>query len=136
MKLSIKSIYGLQALFELALNYGNEGIKIGAIARAQKIPPRFLEQILLQLKKKGVLESTRGIKGGYSLALPPREITLFDVVQALEGPLVFAPLKKNLKILRALNKIKGSIEAVLREKTLEDLIRIEQQSSGTFEFSI
>jgi Rrf2 family cysteine metabolism transcriptional repressor len=136
MKLSLKTIYGLQALFELAQNYGSGGKKIGDIARTQKIPVRFLEQILLSLKKKGILESTRGVKGGYSLARPPREITLLEAIQALEGPLVFTAMKKSSDIYQTLNKIKETVESGFKETTLEDLIYLKQQKDSSFNFTI
>ncbi|MFA5839323.1 MAG: Rrf2 family transcriptional regulator [Candidatus Margulisiibacteriota bacterium] len=136
MRLSIKSIYGLLALFELTLHFGKGGVRIGEIARAQKIPLRFLEQILLTLKKKGILESTRGVKGGYSLAKPPREITLLEVFQTLEGPLVFSKIKKNLDIYQTLRLLKENIETNFKEKTLEDLISLKQQSSDILNYSI
>jgi Rrf2 family protein len=136
MRLSIKTIYGLQALFELALNYGSGEIKIGDIAKAQKIPPRFLEQILLILKRKGILESSRGAKGGYSLARPPREIALLEVVQALEGPLVFASIKKASDIRQPLDKIKETVELSFKEMSLEDFIYLKQQKDSSFNYTI
>src|SRR5213083_1289999 len=86
MRLSAKADYALRASLELAS--GGEGhVKAEAIARAQGIPLRFLEHILLDLKHAGLVSSQRGAEGGYWLAQPPAEITLADVIRAVEGPL-------------------------------------------------
>jgi Rrf2 family protein len=86
MRLSAKADYALRASVELA-SLGDAHVKAEAIARAQSIPLRFLEQILLDLKHAGLVASQRGADGGYWLARPPAEITLADVIRAVEGPL-------------------------------------------------
>jgi len=86
MRLSAKADYALRASLELAA--AREGhVKAEMLARAQKIPLRFLEQILLDLKHAGLVSSQRGAEGGYWLAKPPGEISLADVIRAVEGPL-------------------------------------------------
>lgn len=92
MKISKKGEYALRALIELAINYYN-GIPItliDEIARRENIPPRYLEQILLNLKNAGILVSKRGVSGGYSLCRDPENISLGEVIRIVEGPL--APL--------------------------------------------
>src|SRR5712691_4601650 len=86
MRLSAKADYALRASVELA-SLGDGHAKAEAVARAQSIPPRFLEHILLDLKHSGLVASQRGAEGGYWLARPPAEITLADVIRAVEGPL-------------------------------------------------
>ena len=86
MRLSAKADYALRASLELAS--GGEGhVKAEAIARAQGIPLRFLEQILLDLKHAGLVASQRGAEGGYWLAQPAEEIAVADVIRAVEGPI-------------------------------------------------
>ena len=87
MKLSKKSEYGLRALLELTLAHGTTTLQRHQIAARQHIPVEFLEQILLALKRAGLLSSRRGVKGGYELIKSPREITLGQVIRILDGPL-------------------------------------------------
>ncbi|HSN05574.1 RrF2 family transcriptional regulator [Nitrospira sp. NS4] len=87
MKLSKKSEYGLRALLELTLAYGTATLQRHEIAIRQHIPVDFLEQILLALKRAGLLASRRGMKGGYTLIKSPEEITLGQVIRILDGPL-------------------------------------------------
>jgi Rrf2 family transcriptional regulator, cysteine metabolism repressor len=88
MVISKKCQYAVRAVFELAKRYGPEPVKIGEIAEAQAIPTRFQEAILNQLKQVGYLESRRGPEGGYLLAVPPGELTLGEIIQAIDGPQV------------------------------------------------
>jgi len=87
MKLSKKSEYGLRALLELTIAHGKTILQRHEIADRQHIPIEFLEQILLTLKRAGLVASRRGIKGGYTLIKQPREITLGHVIRLLDGPL-------------------------------------------------
>lgn len=87
MKFSKKSEYALRALIELTAQYGRTLLQRHEIARRQRIPIEFLEQILLSLKNAGLLASRRGVSGGYSLIKPPEEITLGQVIRILDGPL-------------------------------------------------
>jgi Rrf2 family cysteine metabolism transcriptional repressor len=87
MKLSKKSEYGLRALLELTVTHGKATLQRHEIADRQHIPIEFLEQILLTLKRAGLVASRRGIKGGYTLIKQPREITLGHVIRLLDGPL-------------------------------------------------
>ena len=77
------------ALLSLAGEYGKEPVPMSRIAKEKSIPIRFLEGIFLQLKRKGFLDSTRGIDGGYFLIQSPADVLLSDVVQELEGSLSF-----------------------------------------------
>jgi Rrf2 family protein len=86
VRLSAKADYALRASIELAAS-GHGPVKADALSRAQEIPLRFLEQILLDLKHAGLVASQRGAEGGYWLARPATEIALADVIRAVEGPL-------------------------------------------------
>src|SRR3954447_13139506 len=87
MKLSLRGEYALRALIVLGLNYGQAVVRIQTISEQQNIPKRFLEQILNDLKSAGVVESRRGIAGGYRLAKRPADITLAAVIRHVEGAL-------------------------------------------------
>ncbi|MBD2363783.1 Rrf2 family transcriptional regulator [Anabaena minutissima FACHB-250] len=86
MELSCKSEYAILALLEMATHYeSGEPMQIRQIAAQQKIPDRYLEQLLATLRRGGILKSQRGSKGGYFLAREPRKITLFEILECLEG---------------------------------------------------
>lgn len=84
MKFSNKTIYGMRALFDLAYFSQNEPIQIREIAEREEIPMRFLEQILQELKRAGLVQSKRGPKGGYLLDRPPEQISLLNILDALD----------------------------------------------------
>lgn len=85
--ISKKTKYGLQALLLLAREYGQGPLLISALAERERIPKKFLEFILLQLKNAGLLQSQKGKGGGYFLAKPPAEISVGRAIRVLEGPL-------------------------------------------------
>ena len=87
MRVSAKTDYALRAAVELAAAPEGTPVKGERLATSQSIPLRFLENILLQLRHAGIIESRRGADGGYKLAKPPEEITLADVIRAIDGPL-------------------------------------------------
>ena len=87
MKLSLRGEYALRALLVLGLNYDKPVVRIQTISEQQNIPKRFLEQILNDLKSAGIVQSRRGVAGGYRLARHPEEITLASVVRHIEGAL-------------------------------------------------
>ncbi len=87
MVLSSRGKYATRALLDLSLHYEEGPVQIHAIAERQKIPLKYLEQILLALKRYGFVTSRKGPGGGYLLAKPPQAITLGAVVRAMDGPL-------------------------------------------------
>jgi Rrf2 family protein len=89
--ISKKTKYGLQALLILAREYGRGPILIAELAERDRIPKKFLESILLQLKNAGILGSRKGKGGGYFLARDPSQITMGRAVRVLEGPLAPVP---------------------------------------------
>jgi Rrf2 family protein len=93
MRLSKRGEYGLRAMIDLAEAHhtGNPIVQIKDIAEREHIPAKFLEQILLNLKNAGLLQSKMGISGGYYLAHPPEQISLGQIVRVLDGPL--APIR-------------------------------------------
>ncbi len=87
MDVPVKGEYALRAVFDLAGRGGSAPVKIAEIAARQRIPQKFLELILAQLKQGGFLGSRRGADGGYFLARPPRNITVGDVLRHIDGPI-------------------------------------------------
>lgn len=87
MKISKKGMYALRALMMLARHYRQGSIKNREIAYEEGLPQKFLELILLELKKARIVESIRGVKGGYQLRRPPSEIYLSEVICLIDGPL-------------------------------------------------
>ena len=87
MKLSTKGRYGLRAMVDLAVYSEKESVSISCIAQRENISESYLEQLAGKLKKAGLIKSTRGAQGGYRLAKPAAEISVGDILRALEGEL-------------------------------------------------
>ncbi len=86
MRVSSRADYGVRALFDLALRYGQGPIQSRDIAARQNIPEAYLHQVLGALNRAGLVRSTRGPLGGHELAHPPADVTLWDVLVVLDGP--------------------------------------------------
>ena len=130
MKLSTKGEYGLLAVIDLALHSLEAPVQSAQIAERQNIPKQYLDQLLLYLKKAGLVESSRGRQGGYQLARSASHINLLQVVRALEGSIdsndVFMREGPNQdptrKILRDLwSELFEHASEVLRTTTVEDV---------------
>lgn len=87
MKLSTKGRYGLRAMFALAKSYGEGPLPLGEVAMQEAISEAYLEQLVLTLRRTGLVRSVRGAQGGYELAKAPEEITVGDIIRALDGPM-------------------------------------------------
>ena len=98
--LSKKAKYAIKALQYLARNRDRGPVLIAEIAEREGIPQKFLEAILLELKKEGFLESRKGKGGGYFLGKPPEDVTLGAVVRKIEGPLALLPCVSQLHYRR------------------------------------
>ncbi len=85
LAITSKSPYALRALVELARVGGADPVPLGEIARRRDVPVQFLEGLFGTLRRAGVLVSQRGVKGGYSFARPPQEVTVLEIVELLEG---------------------------------------------------
>lgn len=88
MKVSAKSEYGVRAMAQLARAYGNGPVPLSQIAEKERISLDFLEQLMVILRNKGLVKSVRGVRGGYLLAMPPEEISVRDIIWAVDGPFV------------------------------------------------
>ena len=137
MKVSAKTEYACIAMLELAATYGSgDPVRIRNIADQHEIPPRFLVQILLQLKGAGLVISTRGASGGYQLVKPPEEISLAAVMAVIEGPADPSPgnnAAADSPAGRALAETWREIAAVqhemLNDVTLADLMEKAKRKS-------
>ena len=87
LAITAKSPYAVRALCELARSGGGGPVPLGEIARRRDVPVQFLEGLFATLRRGGVLHSQRGVKGGYSFARPPSQVTVLEVVELLEGDL-------------------------------------------------
>ncbi len=134
MRLSRKGDYALRAMVHLSLNYGKDSIQIHEISEQEKIPEKFLEQILLELKNAGLLQSRRGIGGGYSLIRNPKEITLAKVIRIIDGPLaplscvskwahVDCPEEKNCGLYSVMLDVRNAIAKILEGITFADVCK-------------
>jgi Rrf2 family transcriptional regulator, cysteine metabolism repressor len=141
MQLSLKCQYTLRALFELAKRQGGEPASAAEIADAQAIPARFLELILQGLKAGGMVESRRGVKGGYVLASSPQTISVGDVIRMVDGSL--APvtclagrsgdscrLKGGCAFAGVWRKAQKAVEEVYDNTSLQDLIDDERTAAS------
>jgi Rrf2 family cysteine metabolism transcriptional repressor len=121
-----KSPYAVRALAELARRSTAAPVPIGEIARARDIPVQFLEGLFATLRRGGILQSQRGVKGGYSFARPPGEVTVLEVVELLEGELgAEAPASGPLWV-EAVEAVKG----VLAGTSIADVAEREAQVAG------
>ena len=134
MRVSSKTEYAIRTLMDLSI-HGNDGpVCIGDIAERQKIPVKFLEQILLMLKGAGLTRSRRGPKGGYNLARKSDEITLGDVVRLTEGIRVVAENGQDnsaCPIHELWEIIETEISETLDSKTIEGLCMRARELAGT-----
>jgi len=87
MKLSSRTEYAVRAMAELALMHGSDPVSLREIAARQDIPEKYLEQLFRQLRKAGLINGVRGAQGGYSLAGKPSDITVGDIMRAVDGPI-------------------------------------------------
>jgi Rrf2 family transcriptional regulator, cysteine metabolism repressor len=134
VRLSTKGEYASRAMLELALKYDKGPQHIRMISRNQNIPERFLEQILLLLKRAGYLKSRKGQKGGYYLAKPPAEINVAEIIRVLEGPLapidcvsVMAhepcPMEETCGLRWLWKEVRDSVAGIMERTTFADLVR-------------
>ena len=133
MKLTSRSEYALLALLFLARHGSKDLVSVDTIAKAQCIPPKFLEQILLTLKRARYLRSSKGHHGGYALAKPSEKISLAEVIRLFDGALAptesvsvyfFAhtPIEKEKNLVKVFKEIRDYVSKKLEHITLADLV--------------
>lgn len=89
-KVSSKGRYGVKAVYELSLHFGDGPLTVSSIAHQQSIPEQYLEQLMPSLKRAGLVKAIRGAQGGYVLSSPPATVSVKHVVRAVEGPILVA----------------------------------------------
>lgn len=145
--LTVKAKYALRAMLDLATAEPGRPVFIADIARRQDIPRRFLENILIELKKSGLVVSHRGKHGGYALARPPGEISFAEVIRISDGPLALAPCasktayrrcddcrdEATCAIRRVLLDVREATAAILERTSLADAatLPLEALTNGT-----
>jgi Rrf2 family transcriptional regulator, cysteine metabolism repressor len=138
MMFSTKAEYGIRVLAHLARHDDGQPISLGSIAEAERLPLAYLEHLVQRLRRAGLVESRRGAHGGYTLARPAREVTMAEVVAALEGEIapiecITADADGVLTCARegsepcptklVWTRVQGSIVRTLNEMTLDDLVQ-------------
>lgn len=155
MKLSVRGEYALRALLVLARDFQEDDtvVRIQEVSAKQNIPKRFLEQILNDLKSGGMVESKRGVAGGYRLRRPPERITLAEIVRHIEGPLApvscvsekfyekcSCPDESRCAIRSVMKEVRDNIVKVMEQTTLADLAdrarQLEQEPHSAADFVI
>jgi Rrf2 family protein len=140
MKLTTKGRYGTRLMLDLALHYGNGPILLKDIAERQEISEKYLGQLIISLKASGLVVSTRGAHGGYMLAKDPSEITLKEIIQALEGSLALAECLDVPRVCHRVNtcvtrdileEMSEKMVEVLESNTLKDMLNREKQKQQT-----
>jgi Rrf2 family protein len=133
--LSSKTKYGLKALLTLAREFGSGPISVATLAARDEIPKKFLEAILLELNRHGIVGSKKGKTGGYFLRRPPEEITFGESIRVLEGPLAAVPCVSHTAYRRcdecpdeatcgvrlAMNRVRDATAEILDHTTLADI---------------
>jgi DNA-binding IscR family transcriptional regulator len=128
MSITTKSPYALQALAELGRS-GDGPIPIGELARRRDIPVQFLEQLFATLRRAGVLRSQRGVKGGYTFAKAPADITVLEIVELLDGP--FGRDAEGI-----FGEAAAAARAVMQATTLADVVEREARAAGVSMYHI
>jgi Rrf2 family protein len=133
MKLTTRSEYALLALVYLARHEDDGYISIDTIAKAQSIPPKFLEQLMLALKRAHFLRSTKGQHGGYQLAKKPNQIALAEIIRLFDGALAptesvsenfyeSTPIEKEKRLTRVFKDIRDYVSQKLEKTTVADVM--------------
>jgi Rrf2 family protein len=144
--ISKRTQYGLKAMLALGKRYRQKPVLIATLSREESIPLKFLEVILLDLKRHGLLESKKGKGGGYLLSRPPSTITLGSVIRMIEGPLAPLPCAsetafracpecKDIEtcgIRIVMRQVRDAMVSVLDKTTLADLLRMDSAARADF----
>ncbi len=136
MQLSKKADYAIRAMTILATQPLEKNLLAQELADTGQIPIKFLEQILLELKRANLLESRRGVRGGYRLARPSRLITVAEIIESVDGGLLRMFQEKDYPdfpgmrgIQRCLSEAESAANRILRETSLEDLVRVASDAA-------
>lgn len=137
MKFSRTVAYAVQATLNLAETGGEDPVPCSRLASTGKMPERFLLQILRTLVTHGILVSTRGVEGGYRLSRPAGDISLLEVVEAIDGPITAsmeinkaAAARYHGRLMAGLNAVAATVRGELGAMTLADLLGRERDASA------
>jgi Rrf2 family protein len=142
VKLSTRGRYGTRALLDLALNQGERPVLLKDIAEREQISLRYLEHLIAPLIAGGIVRTTRGARGGVSLAKPPEEIRLSEIIQLLEGSIAPAECignpgicsRSKLCVTRDIwGELKQAMDGVLSSTTLQDLVERQKRKGQSGE---
>ncbi|GAB3806550.1 cysteine metabolism transcriptional regulator CymR [Virgibacillus kimchii] len=138
MKISTKGRYGLTIMIHLAKKYGDGPVSLKLIAKENDLSEHYLEQLATPLRNAGLIKSTRGAYGGYTLSGEPNNITAGDVIRVLEGPITPVegiedeePAKQALWM-----RVRDAVKDVLDTTTLEDLTHHDDEPREAYMFYI
>ena len=132
MKLSTRGRYGTRLMIELAKNYGEGPTSIAVVSRNQNIPLKYLEQLIIPLKKANLITSVRGPKGGHMLSRPPKRIALWDILVLLESKSSLVDClvdesvcqtTKSCPVRPVWGQALNAMMKIFKETTLEDVIK-------------
>jgi Rrf2 family protein len=138
MRLSMKTEYGVRAIVELAANAGRGALQSGEIARRQIIPGPFLDQVLMTLRRAGLVHSTRGPHGGHVLARSPEDIRLDEVIACLEGDGIKSRQPDGVEngdsivLAQVTEKAEQAARDVFASHTLADCLRLRRAQPQVF----
>ncbi len=137
LKLSSRTIYGVAGVFELARQYRQGPTRVADISKQHQIPRNYLDQILLELKKAGLVESHRGARGGYTLEKSPEKISVWDVVEVLHGKVSMSAAVEveNPVLKNHWAKLDKEIKACF-QTTYQELLDDWQRHQGALNYSI
>lgn len=139
MRLSKKAQYGTRAMLELALNYDEGFISLSHIAREQGISLKYLEHLIRQLKRAGMVTSLRGVAGGYRLVRRPSEIRVGEIIRALDEPMNPVECLDNSELCQRTEQCRArsiwmylsdAIQRTLDSITLEEILRHHESENG------
>jgi Rrf2 family cysteine metabolism transcriptional repressor len=134
--ISTKGRYATRAMLEVASHDENNPVRLRDISKAQKISEKYLGRIMVSMVSAGLVRSRRGKNGGFILAASPTEITILDILQAVEGPVVPAPCVDTVQACRGPKdcvtqnvwmRVKDAIMTVLAGITLDDLVKLYRE---------
>jgi Rrf2 family cysteine metabolism transcriptional repressor len=141
MKISTRSEYGIRVLLALTRAEGQEPLSLTSVARSERLPHAYLEQLVADLRRAGLVSATRGQAGGYRLARPPEQISLATAIRTLDGPLLEMPCagvtsaevcdrREPCSVHEAYERLFASIDATLGATTLAELAERADSAGG------
>lgn len=133
MKITSKSHYGVQVMADLAKGWGQGPLPLSVIAQSERIPHDYLEQLMIPLRRYGLVKAQRGTRGGYLLSRQPEKITIGEIIQALEGEMapvacvsktgkIICPTEKFCQSKKVWEKIQTNVLAALNSVNLKEVL--------------